>query len=181
MDTPDQHIDVPTDCEWSADCGTLVIGLGGLEVVRAASGVLVTYALGSCIGITLHDPVARVGGMVHLQMANSRDAPDPLEAQAKPGRYVDLGLPLLIATAGRHGASPSRLRIAIAGGAAPGHSGADFFAIGKRNLTAVRKWLWHSGLLLAGEDVGGDLPRTMRLDMATGETVISTQGRQYQI
>jgi chemotaxis protein CheD len=175
MITPDQHID------GTAHCGTLVIGLGGLEVVRAASGTLVTYALGSCIGVTIHDPIAHVGGMVHLQMANSRDASDPHEAQSTPGRYVDLGLPLLLATAGRHGASPSRLRIVIAGGAAPGHSGSDFFAIGKRNLTAVRKLLWQSGLLLAGEDVGGDQPRTMKLDMSTGETVISTQGRQYLI
>lgn len=169
------HIDEP------ADCGTLVIGLGGLEVVRTGRGVLVTYALGSCIGVSVHDPVARVGGMVHLQLANSRDASDPVEAQANPGRYVDLGLPLLIATAARCGALASRLRIAIAGGAAPGLSGSDYFAIGKRNLTAVRKWLWQSGLLVTGEDVGGDQPRTMKLDLATGETVISSQGRQYKI
>ena len=58
--------------------------------------------------------------------------------------------PLVAAT--RCGALTGRLRIAIAGGAAPGQSGTDFFAIGKRNLTAVRKWLWQSGLLVAGEE-----------------------------
>ncbi len=165
-----------------ADCGTLIIGMGAMDVVRCARGRLVTYALGSCIGVTVHDPIARVGGMVHLQMPNSRAAPDPVEAQANPGRYADLGLPLLIATASQRGALASRLRITIAGGAAPGLGGGnDFFAIGKRNLAAVRKWFWQSGLLVAGEDVGGEQPRTMNLDMATGETVISTEGRHYQI
>jgi chemotaxis protein CheD len=152
------------------------VAMGELAVLRARHGRLVTYALGSCVGLALHDAVAGIGGMAHVQLPSSRLAGDQAAAQARPGRYADLGLPLLFAELVARGALARRMRVTIAGGANT-TLGTDVFAIGERNLTAVRKWLWQTGLLVAGEATGGGMPRTMTLDLATGGTWISSQGK----
>ena len=46
--------------------------------------VLVTYSLGSCIGLSLYDPVARVGGLLHAMLPLS--SLDPVKAAANARR-----------------------------------------------------------------------------------------------
>jgi chemotaxis protein CheD len=41
----------------------LIVGISDLKVSKNPGDVLITYALGSCIGITVYDPKARVGGI----------------------------------------------------------------------------------------------------------------------
>ena len=43
------------------------IGIGDMKVLRQ-EGTLITYALGSCIGITLYDPVIKLGGLLHVML-----------------------------------------------------------------------------------------------------------------
>ena len=156
------------------------VAMGELAVLRAKHGRLVTYALGSCVGVALVDLTAGVGGMAHVQLPNSRLAADQAAAKARPGRYADLGLPLLFTELLARGAERRRLRVTIAGGANT-TLGTDIFAIGERNITAVRKWLWQTGLLVAGEATGGGMPRTMTLDLANGGTLIASQGKVTQL
>ena len=49
----------------------LIVGIADLKTSANAADVVITYALGSCLGITAHDPVARVGGMVHVMTPSS--------------------------------------------------------------------------------------------------------------
>jgi chemotaxis protein CheD len=155
------------------------IGIGGLEVVRADDGALVTHALGSCLGVAVIDPHARVAGMLHAQLPASVRSPEL--AQSEPGRFVDLGVPLLIQRATALGAEKRRLRLTVAGGANMTGTADDRFNVAAQNLTALRKTLWRLGVLIAGEDVGGCVPRTMYLDITTGNTIVLASGIRKEI
>ena len=156
-----------------------VIGIGGLEVVRADHGTIVTHALGSCLGVTVFDPAMRVGGMLHAQMPTSLKSPDL--ARTDPARFVDLGTDLLIRRAQELGADKRRLRLAVAGGANMSASASPLFDIGVQNLTALRKALWRIGVLVAAEDTGGSIPRTLHLDLATGRTTVQTGASRKEL
>jgi len=152
-----------------------VIGIGDLAVRQARNGVIITHALGSCLGIILYDSVAGIGGMLHAQLPLA--ARSPQRAQEKPGIFVDLGIPLLLDAATRLGADRRRMRITVVGGANVIKTENDMFNIAKHNLTMMRKILWQLDLRLAGEDTGGTRPRTVSLDLATGSTVIESGGQ----
>jgi chemotaxis protein CheD len=64
-----------------------------MRVARASGDEIVTYALGSCLGITVYDPVARVAGMLHVMLPLSTIAPD--KAVVNPYMFVDTGVPKL--------------------------------------------------------------------------------------
>lgn len=149
-----------------------VIGIGGLAVQHAQAGVIITHALGSCIGVAVYDPYAHVGGMLHAQMPTSLKSPDL--ARSDPGRFVDLGVPLLFQQALAAGADKRRLRITVAGAANMSGSANPLFDIGQQNLTALRKALWRLGALIAAEETGGAIPRTLYLDLATGSTTVQS-------
>jgi chemotaxis protein CheD len=151
----------------------VVVGIAD-QMVTADTGVyLVTYALGSCLGIVVHDPVARVGGMLHVMLPDS--SLDSAKAAANPAMFVDTGVPRLFREAYRLGAEKSRLVVKVAGGAA-GNGGSDMFEIGKRNMIALRRILWQNGVLIARHDVGGSQSRTMTLDVGTGAVALRIDG-----
>lgn len=149
--------------------GRTTVSIAHLAVMTGKSGELVTHSLGSCIGVTLFDPVAKVGGLLHfmLPMPGGKN-----ESAAGPGMYCSDGVPLLFKTAYAQGAEKSRLIVCAAGGAQmidtrPG------LAVGQRNRTILRKLLWKNSVVLAAEDTGGNAPRTMSLDLATGRVSVS--------
>lgn len=162
-----------------ADAGRVVLGIGGLAVRRAAAGSLVTHALGSCLGIAVHDKQQQVGGMLHAQLPLGQLSPD--RAKDSPSLFVDLGLQLLVKAVQDLGCSRRGLRVVVAGGANVTGSIANQFDIANRNLTVMRKVFWQLGILVAAEDTGGGLPRTMTLDLATGTTHLESQGRRYTL
>jgi chemotaxis protein CheD len=156
-----------------------VIGIGGLEVRQADGGVIITHALGSCLGIAVHDPVAKVGGMAHAQLPLS--AKNPERARQNPALFVDLAIGQLYDRCFALGGDRRRLRLTVAGAANITSVVNDLFNISKQNLTVLRKILWQNNLLIQGEDTGGNQPRNMTLDLATGTTAIESGGRRYTI
>ena len=55
------------------------------------------------------------------------------------------------------------------------------FDIGKRNYLALRKILWKTGILLAGEAVGGGNSRTVRLEIGSGRLWLQENGGEKQV
>jgi chemotaxis protein CheD len=163
----------------AADAGRIVLGIGGLAARRAAAGTLVTHALGSCLGIVVHDKYSQVGGMLHAQLPLGQLSPD--RAKDSPSLFVDLGIALLFKAVIALGADKRKLRVVVAGGANMTGSIADQFDIANRNLTVMRKIFWQQGILVAGEDVGGGVPRTMTFDFASGSTQIESQGKRHTL
>jgi chemotaxis protein CheD len=151
----------------------LVVGVGDCLVSRDPEGVLVTYALGSCIALMIYDPVARVGGLLHFMLPES--SLDRVIAQQKPFMFADTGIPLLFHSAYQLGAEKRRLQVAAAGGAQVLDSEGTF-NIGKRNHLAMRKILWKAGVMVHAEDVGGTASRTVRLEVASGKVLLRGAG-----
>jgi len=153
----------------------LIVGVGDCRVSNDPGSVLVTYALGSCIAVVIHDPVARVGGLLHFMLPES--GVDRAKAQRNPFMFGDTGIPLLFHGAYELGAEKRRLVVAAAGGAQMMDQ-QGVFNIGKRNYLAMRKILWKAGVMLHAEDVGGLASRTVRLEVASGRVLLRGSGER---
>jgi chemotaxis protein CheD len=143
----------------------LVVGISDCKVSQDAESLLVTYALGSCIAVTIYDPVAKVAGMLHYMLPES--SIDAGKAQQNPCMFADTGIRALLERVQAGGAQPRRMVVRLTGGAQVLDS-EGVFQIGKRNYLAARKILWKAGILIAAEEVGGDVSRTVRLEVGTG-------------
>jgi chemotaxis protein CheD len=154
---------------------SLFVGVSDAKVSREAGTSLVTYALASCIGISIYDPVAGVGGLLHYLLPDSRL--DPVKGREHPWMFADTGIPMFFQQAYRLGAEKSRLRVIVAGGAQVLQS-TDSLEIGKKNLLAMRRIFRKSGVLLDAEDVGGSDIRTLRLEIGTGRLTVRKTGTE---
>ncbi|MBI5118468.1 chemotaxis protein CheD [Candidatus Poribacteria bacterium] len=154
------------------------VGIAEMKVSKHERDVLVTYSLGSCIGLSLYDPIARVGGMIHCMLPLSKI--DPAKAQANPSMFTDTGIVALLQAVFDLGAERRNL-VAKAAGCGELLDEKGLFKIGERNYAVLRKILWKNNILISGEDVGGSLPRTMFLHMADGKTVVKTRNGEAEL
>lgn len=156
----------------------LTVGISEMRATSNPGDVLVTYSLGSCIGLGLYDPVARIGGLVHCMLPLSKIDPD--RARENPAMFTDTGVPALLEAVLNLGADKSRLLVKVAG-AAHLLDDRQTFRIGERNKMILRKVLWRNDLLIAAEDTGGTIARTMTLRLNDGLTTIRSGGQQYEL
>ncbi len=152
------------------------VGIAEMKVSDQRGDIIITHALGSCLGIAAYDPMACVGGLLHVMLPLS--AIDPVKAERNPLMFVDTGFPKLLLQCLKTGAQKHRLEITVAGGANSNEREEnDLFKIGKRNFLILRKLLWKDGLLLKSYDVGGNASRTMLLEIGTGKVMIRSNGQ----
>lgn len=148
-----------------------------MKISARGDDVLITYALGSCLGITVYDAVAEVGGMIHIMLPAS--SVNPAKAAVNPYMFVDTGVPELFKACYKAGAKKERLVLKVAGGASFQHNEeSDQFQIGKRNFIMLRKLLWKNNVLIKSCDIGENFSRTMSLDMATGNVVLKINNQE---
>lgn len=149
-----------------------IVAVGDLKI-GAKGDTIVTHALGSCLGLTVYDPVTHTGGLLHAMLPLSRINME--KAKNNPFMFVDTGVPELFSRLYAKGAEKKCLVVKATGCGQPlGNS--EMFKIGDRNFTVLKKLLWKNNILLAAEDVGGTASRTLYFDLTTGETVISSKG-----
>lgn len=155
----------------------LKVGIGDMKLTRG-EGSIITYALGSCIGISFYDPSIRLGALLHIMLPSQFSTGDP-----NVFKYADSGIRETIRKLSAFGMVKSRTMIKIAGGAKMFEisGNADFGNIGQRNAISVKKVLAEEGMRLAAEDTGGTYARTMRLDLLTGSVSIRTFGRPEKV
>ena len=154
------------------------IRISEMKVSNQAEDVLVTYYLGSCVGLALYDPVARVGGLIHCVLPLS--SIDPAKARTNPCMFTDTGAPALIQGILNLGAQKNRL-IARVAGAASLLDEKGVFEIGERNYIVLRKVLWENKIMVAAEDTGGTIARTICLYMNTGRTTVKSRGLERDL
>ena len=149
------------------------VGIGDMKFTRGG-GSIITYALGSCIGITFYDPAIKLGGLLHIMLPNRSDPNDP-----KIYKYADSGIREMVRKLSAFGMVKSRTVVKIAGGAKmfdiKGNT--DFGNIGQRNAAMVKKILMEERMRITSEDTGGAYARTMLLNVDNGDVVIRTVGR----
>lgn len=153
-----------------------VVGIADMAISADPSEVIVTYALGSCLGVCVYDPVARVGGMLHLMLPQGALSPE--KAAQNPLMFADTGIPKLFLGSYALGAKKERMIVSVAGGASFSVSVSEDgeLAIGQRNIAMLRKVLWKNSVLLKKHELGGTEPRNMSLDVRTGEVVLGFGG-----
>jgi chemotaxis protein CheD len=156
----------------------ILVGVADCRVGDLPGQVLATFALGSCIGLSVHDPIAGVGGLLHYMLPDS--IIDAGRGRERPYMFADTGITKLIEQVCGRGAVRRRL-VAHAAGGASMMDPQGVFDIGKRNYLALRKHLWKAGILLAGEAVGGSTSRTIRLEIGSGRLWLQENGGQKEL
>lgn len=123
--------------------GVITVGMADFKTATAPD-LLLTAGLGSCIGICIHDPFLKVGGMAHIMLPTANGS-----LGGNPAKYADTALVLLLKEISGMGALKSRLRAKMAGGAQmfsfPGKP--PVLKIGDRNAEAVEQELKRHGIL----------------------------------
>lgn len=152
------------------------VGMADL-VVANAPATLITLGLGSCIGLVIYDTVAKVAGMAHIMLPESRGA-----KVEKLGKFADTAVPALVSEMLQKGAEKLRMKAKLAGGAQmfamPGTgAGSDFLAVGARNVKETTRMLSHFGIALLASDTGGNKGRTVEFCTNTWMLTIKTLGR----
>jgi chemotaxis protein CheD len=151
----------------------MIVGIADMQITQDPEATLVTYSLGSCIGVAIYDPVAGVGGLLHYMLPDS--SIDPQKARENPSMFADTGIPLLFKEAYKLGAVKSRLQVKVAGGSQI-LDDSEYFNIGKLNQMALRTIFRKNNVLTQAEEVGGNANRTLGIDMASGKVWIRTSG-----
>ena len=151
----------------------ITVGIADMKMAKG-SGVLITYALGSCIGLCFEDPVLHLGALLHVML------PMNMEAGRKNAfKYADTGIRETLRQMAGKGAQKSRITVKIAGGAKMFEvNGGNLGNIGQRNIESVHTILRKEGIRLLGEYVGGSVARTMLFDVDSGQSCIRSYGKQ---
>jgi len=149
-----------------------VVDIADFAVSDDPRATLVTYSLGSCIGVSIWDPEAKVGGLLHYMLPESALSPE--KAKANPAMFADTGIPALFQAAYDLGAVKKRIIVKVAGGSQLLDDNGTF-NIGKRNYVMLRKIFWKNGILIDAENVGGSVSRTMCLHCDTGTVTLKTR------
>lgn len=148
------------------------IGIADMKLAKA-DGTLITYALGSCIGICLYDPLIKLGALIHIMLPLNMET-----GRTNTMKYADTGIRETLHQMEAKGASRQRITAKIAGGAKMFEiAGGSFGNIGQRNIESVHMILKREGIPLLKEYVGGSIARTLSFDVSTGEATIRSHGK----
>lgn len=155
----------------------ITVGIADMKMAKD-SGMLITYALGSCIGICLYDQKIKLAAMVHIMLPLNMEP-----GRANTMKYADTGIRETLKKMEAKGASRSRITAKIAGGAKMFEvSGASAIGnVGLRNAQASKAKLKQLGIPLLAEDTGLNYGRTVELYPATGEFYIKAVGKKLKI
>jgi len=154
----------------------IIIGVSDMKVSNDPRDTLITYSLGSCVGVIIYDPTVKVGGLLHFMLPESELDKD--KAQKNPYMFADTGIPSLFKQSYKLGAVKQRMRVVVVGGAQVLDQ-KGFFNIGKRNYMAVRKIFWKNKVMVDYEDIGGSVNRTVKLDIGSGDVWLKVSGREF--
>ena len=141
--------------------------------IAKGEGILVTYALGSCIGLCFHDPRLRLGALLHIMLPLNMET-----GRTHPLKYADTGIKETLKQLEAKGASRARMTVKIAGGAKMFEvsGGSGLGNIGQRNIESVHTILKRENIRLIGEYTGGTVARTLLFDVASGQGCIRSYG-----
>lgn len=137
--------------------------------------VLATDTLGSCLCLTVYDPVLKLGGLLHAMLPLSKV--NTQKAALNPFMFVDTGIPELFQALSQNDTQKERWKVKAVGCGNPMGT-KEVFKIGERNYRVLQEILSKEGICVAGEDVGGTISRKVALDLASGQTIVYSNGTE---
>lgn len=145
---------------------TITVGISDLNVARSPD-ILVTYALGSCVGICLYDPNSRIAGLSHIMLPDSTQI---VGGAAQTKKFADTAVVELLKNMEAMGAKRIFIKAKIAGGAQmfAAMSNSAIANIGSRNVIAVKAILAELHIPILAEDTGKDYGRTLYFQAEDG-------------
>lgn len=149
----------------------LHVGIGDYKISKRNGDILKTFGLGSCVAVMLYDKVNNMAALIHIALPDS--SIDDVKAKARPAYFADTGLAKMFNEISSMGTTRRDVWIKIAGGANIMDDNKTF-NIGKRNILAVKKWLWKNRFGVIKEDVGGTGSRTVSFSVDNGDIIISS-------
>lgn len=151
--------------------GSLIVGMADMNIAKD-KGVLITLGLGSCVGIALYDPVAKVAGLVHAMLPDSKE----IKNNSNVAKFVDLATIKIAKDMIGYGAQQSRIVAKVAGGAQMFAFGStqQNMRIGDRNVEATERILRRLGIRIIAKDTGKSFGRTVELHAQDGKFVVKT-------
>ena len=153
-----------------------VVPIGDMKIGENPD-MLVTNALGSCLCLTVYDAASQVGGLLHAVLPLSKI--NLAKAADNPFMFVDTGIPALFKQlAELENAGPKKKWEVKAVGCGNPMAPKEVFKIAERNYRALQEILALEGLRLAAEDIGGTASRRVCLDLASGKTLVRSNGAE---
>lgn len=150
----------------------IVVGVGEMVVSASRTVKLISYSLGSCIGLSAHDPERRLGGMINIMLP---ECDDRKICEESPLMFAETGLPLFFKELCDSGAEKSRLIINIAGGASLFNE-SNRLDIGQKNCDFVISYLEENGYVIKSKSIRGTASRSMELEINSGKVTVTIPG-----
>ncbi len=165
---------------------SITVNIADMKIAKGQE-TLVTYALGSCIGICLYDPIKKIGALGHIMLPISHTEEDE---KLKRNRFANTCVPDMVESLVKSGCNRRTIIAKIAGGAtmfkmvnsrnsSPTNSGLN--NIGNQNILAVKDALKKFRINIVSEDIGADYARTVFFDTATGKVTIKSCSKPINI
>lgn len=155
------------------------VGMADLKICKAPDS-LTTLGLGSCVGVTLYDPLTKVSGMLHLMLPDSTH----IRNNQNTAKFADTGIKELYNLMLKNGACAGSLVAKIAGGAqmfSYGGGNSEVMCVGQKNVEATKKALAQLRIRIVAEDTGLNYGRTIIFDSLTGNLRIRAVGKQETV
>jgi chemotaxis protein CheD len=154
------------------------VGIGGYQTSDDPADEIKTFALGSCVAVITYDSQRKMAGLIHIALPDS--SVNAKKAKETPGYFVDTGLPPFLDAALGNSGHGAGTRIKVIGGSNIMDEN-HLFDIGKRNVLAIKKYLWKKRLGIIAEETGGAISRTVSVCVATGKVVVSSKGKTWEL
>lgn len=152
----------------------IIVGIADGKIAKSPA-VLISYALGSCVGICLYDHQLKVAGMLHILLPYQKVAVN----QSNVYQFADTGIKKLVQELlTGYGVKRERLTAKIAGGAEMFQQAQAETGIGEKNIEAVKAALKSEGIPIAAEDIGKSYGRTIVFSAQTGTLEVRSVNRE---
>lgn len=71
-----------------------IVNISDMKFSTNEEDVIVTYSLGSCLGVTAYDPKIKIGGLVHCLLPTAGAARE--KARDNPFMFVNTGVAMMV-------------------------------------------------------------------------------------
>lgn len=145
------------------------------EAIVTTEPLVLQTTLGSCVSVTVHDPVTGIGGMCHAVMPEASDDSD------HSLRYVDQAIEHLCNAMAEHKIPRHRVTAKVIGGSSVAPRSPEALmptAVGPQNVLTAFDRLAHAGLKVGAHDTGGKRGRRLLFVVPTGDVYVHALRRR---